>query len=35
MEEISLQIWQFELVSHVLTLGYAAMAAPFYIEAID
>ena len=27
MINISLEIWQFEFVSHVLTLGYAAMAA--------
>jgi len=30
MADISLQIWQYELVSHVLTLGYAAMAAALF-----
>lgn len=30
MADITLQIWQFELVSHVLTLGYAAMAAALF-----
>jgi hypothetical protein len=27
MADIALQIWEFELVSHILTLGYAVMAA--------
>lgn len=27
MSDITLQVWEFELVSHVLTLGYAVMAA--------
>jgi hypothetical protein len=27
MSDITLQIWEFELVSHILTLGYAVMAA--------
>ena len=30
MADITLQVWQFELVSHVLTLGYAAMAAALF-----
>lgn len=30
MQDVVLQIWQFELVSHVLTLGYAAMAAALF-----
>ncbi len=30
MADISLSVWQFELVSHVLTLGYAAMAAALF-----
>ncbi len=30
MANISLEIWQFEFVSHVLTLGYAAMTAALF-----
>lgn len=30
MVDIALDVWQFELVSHVLTLGYAAMAAALF-----
>ena len=30
MSNIVLEVWQFELVSHVLTLGYAAMTASIF-----